>query len=295
MTTLEIETFLAILRYGNFTEAAKSLYISQSTLSHRLVELEKKVGVKLIYRERGGKNLVLTNYGKQFLLIAKRWETLMQDTEQIRLQPDSLSLTIGAVDTFHNFILPPLFQALGEHTPQINLNLKTYNSAELYMHVDRGEMDVGFTLLDLPMKNILVEKIYSEGRVILRKEDAPNRADATIHLKDLDPKKEIFFVGDTAFHAWYQRWKRGTGYPPLQVDTTQLLLLLLNQTDSWSLVPMCVAQYLSTIGTYAYYHLENPPPERVCYKIQSKHPTPASAQSIEILNSYLGKILNLDL
>lgn len=292
MNTIEIEAFLAILRHGNFTEAAKELFISQSTLSHRLVELEKDVGKKLIARGRGEKELVLTEYGKQFLLIAKRWENLVQDTKRLQTQTNNLSLSIGAVDTFHTFILPPLYQALYNNVHQINLNLKTHNSTELYLQLDRGEIDVGFTLLDLPMRNITTQKIYTEKRVVLRREASPATCNEYINPKDLDSANELFFVGDAAFHAWYQSWKKGGSYPALQVDTTQLLLLLLNKVGNWAIVPMCIARQLISMGSYTYYQLEDSPPDRVCYKIQSKHPCTSVEESIAILDSYLPSVLN---
>lgn len=294
MNTLEIEAFLAILRHGNLTEAAKALFISQSTLSHRLFELERKVGKTLIERERGGKSLVLTDYGKQFLLIAKRWENLIQDTRRLQSQKNNLSLAIGTVDTFHTFVFPPLYQALYDHVPKINLNLKTHNSEELYLQLDRGEIDVGFTLLNLPMRNIVVKKIYTEPRVVLRKEVLPNIDKKLIRPEDLDPAHEIFFVGDTAFHTWYQCWKEGKGYPSLQVDTTQLLLPLLDKVGSWSIVPMCIARKLVSMGSYACYQLEDQPPERICYKIQSQYLSADIAESIGILDSYLVQILNTE-
>ncbi len=293
MNTSEIEAFLAILQHGNLTEASKSLFISQSTLSHRLAELEKKIGMILIERGRGGKSLTLTHSGKQFLLIAQRWENLMQDTKQLQLQLNELSLTIGAVDSFHLFIFPRLYQALINHTPKINLNLKTYNSAELYLLVDRGEIDVGFTLLDLPMRNITVEKIYSEPRVVLFKEENPTKTikNGFVQLNDLDPNKEIFFVGDNAYHIWYQQWKKGKEYPSLQVDTTQLLLLLMTEVQSWSVVPLCIARELVLAGPYSYSFLDNAPSGRTCYKIHSKYLPSNTTKGLEILDLYLDKIL----
>ncbi|MDU4961625.1 MAG: LysR family transcriptional regulator [Sporomusaceae bacterium] len=291
MNTIEIEAFLAIIRHGNLTEAAKALFISQSTLSHRLLELEKEVGVNLIERGRGGKSLVLTDYGKKFLVLARRWEGLVQETGQIRLQTNPITLAIGAVDTFHTFILPPVYQALSAHTPTISLDLKTHNSTELYLQVDRGEIDVGFTLFYLPMRNITVEKFYTEPRVVLRSEQSPGASGGVIAPADLDPASEIFFVGDTAFHSWYQCWKGAKGYPALRVDTTQLLLSLLNRPGYWSIVPMCIAQKLASMGAYAYYRLEDSPPQRICYKIQSQYPKPGVLEGIRILDGYLDSII----
>jgi DNA-binding transcriptional LysR family regulator len=292
MNSLEIEAFLAILQHGNLTEAAKDLFISQSTLSHRLSELEKEVGVRLIDRKRGGNTLVLTDCGKEFLATAKRWEGLVQETERLKYKTKAVKLSIGTVDTFHAFVFPPLYKVLSEHMPKISINLRTYNSTELYSLIDRGELDVAFTLLNLPMSNIVVKQVYKEPRVVLRKGITSDLVDEFIDLGDLDPEKEIFFIGDTAFHTWYQKWKEQRGYPSLQVDTTQLLSFFMSQDGAWSVVPLCIARKMLQIDSCSYYSLKDSPPERVCYRIQSQYPTPSSLEGIDILDSYLNLVFD---
>ena len=292
MDSLQIDAFLAILRHGNFTEAAKDLFISQSTLSHRLFELEKEIGVSLIERKRGGKGVILTDYGKNFLTIARSWETLVQDTDKLKDQKNKVMLSIGAVDTFHTFIFPPLYNVLTKLEPQIDLNLRTYNSTELYLQLDRGELDVAFTLLNLPMNNISVKQVYKEPRVVLRMEPCPNTLGGYINLKDLDESKEIFFIGDNAFHAWYRKWKGNSGYPSLKVDTTQLLSLFMSKEEYWSVVPLCIARKMVETGSYAYYRLKDSPPERICYRIQSEYARPSALKCINILDQHLGLIFD---
>jgi len=287
MDTLAIEAFLAVVRHGSLTEAANSLFISQSTLSYRLAELERDVGMTLIDRGRGLRSLTLTDHGKEFLLVAKRWGDLVQDTHQIRSRSKKITLSIGAVDTFHSFVFPPLYQMLREKAPELNLRLKTHNSTELYLQVDRGEIDVAFPLLDLSLRNIVVQKFYTEPRVILRKEKYPGKSNEFIDQKCLDPDKEIFFEADPIFHTWYQRWKGESGYPALRVDTAQLLLQLLNIEGTWSIVPLCIANKIVSTGSFAYYQLEESPPERVCYKIQAKEPATSVIEGISKLDSCL--------
>ncbi|MEN6567588.1 MAG: LysR family transcriptional regulator [Veillonellales bacterium] len=292
MDTLQIEAFLAIVQYGSLTEAANSLFISQSTFSHRLTELEREVGVRLIKRSRGVRSLTLTDYGAEFLAIAKRWENLVHDAKQIRSRANKPTLSIGAVDTFHTFFFPPLYQALRERKPAMNLRIQTHNSTELYLQVARGEIDVAFPLIDLPMKNIVLHKFYTEPRVLLRREMPPGICNELISPDRLDFAKEIFFEGDSLFHTWYEHWKGGKGYPLLQVDTAQLLLPLLNQEGAWAIVPLCIAQKVASWGSFAYYQLEDSPPKRICYKIQSRFPKASSLEGISILNSYLNTVFS---
>ncbi|MCC5466670.1 LysR family transcriptional regulator [Pelosinus baikalensis] len=294
MDTVTIEAFLAVIRHGSLTEAANSLFISQSTLSGRLAELEREVGMILIDRGRGMRTLTLTDQGKEFLVIAKRWEDLVQDTKRIQSQTQSIMLSIGAVDTIHTYVLPSLYQALRKYGKDLNVRLKTHNSTELYLQVDRGEIDVAFTLLDLPMRNIIVRKFYSEPRVVLRREMPLRNTSEFIDAESLDLESEIFFEGDPAWHTWYQRWKDKNGYPSLQVDTAQLLVSLLNKDGAWAIVPQCIAQKMVAMGPFAYYRLVDPPPERICYKIQAKYPKSSSIEGINILNKCLDSLFNKD-
>lgn len=290
MDTLGIEAFLAIVRHGSLTEAANSLFLSQSTLSHRLAELEREIGFSLIDRGRGFRSLTLTDYGKDFLIIAKRWEALIEDTKRIQPQTSKLSLSIGAVDTIHTFVLPPVYHHLRQNMPGMNIRLKTHNSTELYLQVDRGEIDVAFPLIDLPMKNILVQKFYAEPRVILRKEQNAGECGGSIAPQSLDLDAEIFFEGDLAFHRWHDQWRGSKGPPSLCVDTAQLLLPLLQQEGAWSIVPFCMARKIAAAGAFVYYRLKDSPPERICYRIQSQYPKSGALESIQKLDTCLASL-----
>ena len=108
--------------------------------------------------------------------------------QQVRWLAKKQKLSIGAADTVHTHILPPLYKLLRNRNPDMNITIKTYNSAELYLQVDRGEIDVAFTLLNLPMKNIIAKKFYEEPRVVLRRETVPGKCNEFIDEEKLDPE-----------------------------------------------------------------------------------------------------------
>jgi DNA-binding transcriptional LysR family regulator len=167
LDSIGIQAFLAIVRYGTLTGAANSLFLSQSSLSHRLTQLEESVGMTLIARGRGLRSLSLTANGEEFLKIAKKWEELIQETKYIRSQKKQ-SLTIGAVDSIHNFILPPVYEALNNHSADINIRLKTYLGDELYSLLEQDKIDVAFALFEKPVPNLIIKSFYSEPMVVLQ-------------------------------------------------------------------------------------------------------------------------------
>ena len=56
----DIETFLELVRTRNITKTAEHLYLSQSTISNRLKNLEDELGYQLIVRAKGHRAIQLT-------------------------------------------------------------------------------------------------------------------------------------------------------------------------------------------------------------------------------------------
>ena len=77
MEVRELRYFLAVAREENITRAAESLHISQPSLSKQLMEMEKKLGKKLLIR--GKRKVTLTEEG---VLLRKRAEEIMELVEK---------------------------------------------------------------------------------------------------------------------------------------------------------------------------------------------------------------------
>lgn len=77
MEVRELRYFLAVAREENITRAAESLHIAQPSLSKQLMELEKKLGKKLLIR--GKRKITLTEEG---VLLRKRAEEILELVEK---------------------------------------------------------------------------------------------------------------------------------------------------------------------------------------------------------------------
>lgn len=76
MELRQLKYFIKSAEYLNFTEAARHLYITQSTLSQQIKQLEFELGFTLFMRN--SRHIVLTEAGEEFLPFAKR---TIQDAE----------------------------------------------------------------------------------------------------------------------------------------------------------------------------------------------------------------------
>lgn len=113
MDFIELETFLAAAETLNLTKAAETLFVSQSTVTHRLKKLEEELQYKLFFRQKGKRSVILTLRGEEFMSIAKRWIALYQEMELLKHNV-SKSLSIASVDSVILTALPPILRELSK-------------------------------------------------------------------------------------------------------------------------------------------------------------------------------------
>ena len=65
MNYSDIETYLELVRTRNITKASEHLYVSQSTVSNRLKNLENELGFALVIRGKGRQAIELTQKGEE--------------------------------------------------------------------------------------------------------------------------------------------------------------------------------------------------------------------------------------
>ena len=79
-----LEVLAAIKEQGTLTQAAETLNLSQSALSHSIKKLEGQIKTPVWQKE--GRNLRLTNAGEQILTLASRVLPQFKHTEHLLRQ-----------------------------------------------------------------------------------------------------------------------------------------------------------------------------------------------------------------
>ena len=95
-----LQYFLAVAREQNITKAAKTLYITQSTLSKQMMDLENQLGKKLFVR--GKRKITLTEEGFFLKNRAQEIIELLENTETaLQAEEETLSgeICIGCGET----------------------------------------------------------------------------------------------------------------------------------------------------------------------------------------------------
>lgn len=148
MTLRQIRHFIAVAETGSISAAAHAVFISQSTLTGAIQQLEEEIGVSLFNRH--AKGMSLTHQGHQFLrqahLIlatvdnAKR--SLQQSTDQI-----SGTLTIGVTSLVAGYYLANLLTRFQRAYPNVELRVMEDERPYIEHLLLNGEIDVGVLIL----------------------------------------------------------------------------------------------------------------------------------------------------
>ena len=139
--------FLAIARELNITKAAESLFLTQSTLSRQMMDLERQLGKKLFIR--GNRKLTLTEEGKFLRDRAQEILSLIETTESaLRTNDQVLSgdITIGCGETIVMDHFAKLFAAFHERHPEVRFHTHSGDADTVMERLDKGLVDMGLLL-----------------------------------------------------------------------------------------------------------------------------------------------------
>jgi LysR family hydrogen peroxide-inducible transcriptional activator len=137
----------------HFSEAAERCFVSQSTLSKGIQNLEELIGCPLYEKKDKKSPLVFTQAGE--MVVSQGRELLAKGQDLIELgslcQGDVMQgqLKLGCIPTIAPFLLCDLVQEINARYPQLNLLLREDTTANLLAALRHGELDV--LILALPM------------------------------------------------------------------------------------------------------------------------------------------------
>ena len=293
MTYEHIETFLTVVVCGNISAASKKLFISQSTVSSRIQQLESELGTTLIMRQKGHRNISLTSYGTAFVPIASQWAALWKDTQNLKATSDICTLRIASVDAVNNYTFVPLFQEHISSYPDIRLSINTHHSNEIYSMVENHSADLGFVFSQIAYPDVITIPVYRELMYLLCHKDSPYGNN--IACTDLDTSHEIYLNWGTDYKQWHDRHWSPDLYPLLQVNTGSMLQRYLNEPGRWGVAPMSVVQgAMRTNPDLTYYSLLEPPAPRICYEIKNRYPKSSRQDAIATLEQELQSFIERD-
>ena len=158
----------------NFTRAAEDCFVTQSTLSAGIKELEDVLGARLV--ERGRQNVLLTTTGTE---VVRRARTLLAQVEDLGEyaaragKPMSGLLRLGVIPTIAPFLLPTLLPMTRERFPQLKLALREDLTAGLLAALHAGELDLALLALPYETGDLLMREMFRDELWLVGPSDDP--------------------------------------------------------------------------------------------------------------------------
>lgn len=182
-----LKYFLAVAREENITAAAKSLHVTQPTLSKQLKELEDELGKQLF--TRGNRRITLTEDGKFLRKRAQEIIDLTEKTEAELKESDEMisgDIYIGGGETEAIRILAKVIKQITQEYPLIRFHLHSGNANDVMERLDDGLLDFGVVLEPADLKKYDFWKLpATDTWGLLMRKDSPLAAKETIRPEDI--------------------------------------------------------------------------------------------------------------
>src|SRR3982750_4251854 len=148
-TLRQLQYLVELRRHGHFGRAAEACYVTQSTLSAGLRDLEALLGAALVERTR--RVVHFTALGER--IADKAVKVLREADELAELaraegQPLHGELRMGVIPTIAPFLLPAMLPRLRREWPDLKLYLREEPSQAACEALHRGQLDC--VLLAMP-------------------------------------------------------------------------------------------------------------------------------------------------
>jgi LysR family transcriptional regulator, cyn operon transcriptional activator len=168
MEIRQLRYFLDIAQTQHLTESAKNLFVTQSTLSHGLRQLEEDLGVKLF--DRVGRGLLLSQAGAEFRAYAAR---ALQEIEAGKMALTEMSalrsgtLTIGVIPTFLNTLVPATVAKFSALYPKVRVIVRDLRAAPIAELLVNGQLDVGIAFHPAEREDVETEPLFEERMLLV--------------------------------------------------------------------------------------------------------------------------------
>jgi LysR family hydrogen peroxide-inducible transcriptional activator len=212
----------------SFRQAADVLFVTQSTLSAGIKELENTMGVQLV--ERDSRSVRLTLLGEQVLERARDLLAGAQDLMELArgaARPLTGPLKLGVIPTIAPFLLPVMLPPLRAEYPELMLYLREDQTERLIEKVRAAELDAVLIALPWDTAELDVRELGRDEFWFVARDDDPLVRDKQVLVRKLDLSRLLLLEEGHCLreHAIAACGRRAAGLVPT-VEATSLATLV---------------------------------------------------------------------
>jgi len=162
-TIKQLQYLVSLRQHGHFGKAAEACFVTQSTLSAGLRELETLLGVVLVERTR--RVVRFTALGEK---VADKAVRVLREAEELaelaRAEGKPLhgELRMGVIPTIAPFLLPAMLPQLRKEWPSLKLYLREETSQAACDALHRGQLDCVLLALPYPCGDVEAAPLFDD-------------------------------------------------------------------------------------------------------------------------------------
>ena len=267
LTLKQIEYALAVAKNLHFKKAADECFISPSTLSNAITELETQLGLKIF--ERSNKKVIVTSLGHEILDKAKRIKLEVQNIHELAQHNNmdglNSSLSIGIIPTISPYFLPLILPKLQKEFSNLQLKIEEGQSHILTNRVKEGELDMAILALPYDVQDLISFKFWDEDFFWVSHNQNKNAGKSEIKASELE-HSELMLLEDghcLKDHILDACNIESSSQYSLKASSLNTLIQLVKGKMGTTLVPkMALKELVGSRKDLSISHLDEPGPHR---------------------------------
>jgi len=241
MELRQLKYFIKAAELQNFTEASGALFITQSTLSQQIKQLEDELGIPLF--DRIAKRVRLTEAGKIFLPYALKTVKDASDGKIILKDLMNLntgSLTIGVTYGLTDLLAKAIIQ-FSQKYPKVQLDIVFGTTKELLEKLERSDVDMMLSFSQQEKNgSYKTERLFSSCLALIVDSSHPLAEKKHVNIKQLENVSLILPSGGFSIRNYLDiLLLRHNIKPDIKMEINDInMLLLLVGSGQWATVLM---------------------------------------------------------
>ncbi|MCA0326519.1 MAG: LysR family transcriptional regulator [Proteobacteria bacterium] len=278
MEIRQLRYFLDICETEHLTRSAANLFITQSTLSHGLRQLEDELGVALF--ERIGRGLRLSQAGRSFRDHASR---ALQEIENGRMALNDLGalrggvLKLGVIPSYMTTLLPPAIARFHQAHPGVDVVARDMTADAIHTELLAGRLDLGISFDASDQGGLLADPLFTERLNLVVPLEHPLAGRRELPMARLDGLPCILQPRAFITRRLLDAALRSCGASPrvrMEIDSVSALLATAARTGLTTVVPERAAAQSPELRSV---RLHDPVPQRRAVVLRRPSTTPGRA------------------
>ena len=189
-TLRQLQYLVALKDHGHFGKAAKAVFVTQSTLSSSIRELENVLDANLVERTR--RVVRFTPLGDR---VVDKARVILASTEDLAAlvhaesKPLASDMRLGVIPTIAPFFLPRVLPRLRAQFPQLRLFLREEPSSAVCEALHKGQIDCGLLALPYGCGEIEAEVLFEDRFFVAAHKSDETIARESVRAGSIEPER----------------------------------------------------------------------------------------------------------